>query len=220
MSARKTKSIFITTSSGTFATFDEAVKAANAIKIWLTRLCERKGYSCKATIGISENNPKTGKVTGKRTGKRGRPQNVFVYDRPNMLHKRVNPHIHVVMVANPAETIAQTLVKYLIDKYGEKAARYEDCSEFFDTAMAYLKKQSLKTRYAESNSALFSFTTSNGEETAEDTDSASVSDGGNTAKELQCNNNKLYLYSIDTAPKERILLPINKVMFSGTSPPS
>lgn len=74
MSARVTKKMSVNISAGTFKTFEEAVKEANAIKGWLNRLCKRKGYSCRVMIGVSENNPHTGKVTGAQTGKPGRPK--------------------------------------------------------------------------------------------------------------------------------------------------
>ena len=60
MSKRKTKAIAFNISAGTFGSFEEAVKEANSIKIWLARLCERHGYSCKALLGVSKNNPHVG----------------------------------------------------------------------------------------------------------------------------------------------------------------
>ena len=50
MSARKTKVIKVNISAGTYTSYEEAVKEANAIKRWLIRLCEKKGYSCKKRI--------------------------------------------------------------------------------------------------------------------------------------------------------------------------
>lgn len=234
MSARKTKEMFISTRAGTYATFDEAVKAANAIKVWLTRLCERKGYSCKATIGISENNPHTGKVTRVKTGKRGRPKNTFVRDSGIMRPTMTDPHIHIVLVANPAETVAQALVKHLNAKYGKRVTWAKECrtKEHLENAINYLKKQSLKIRYAEINSTLFLFTPSEGEETARTEGSTSVLNGSNATKELQCKSNKYYDYKkynikkyfniLHTTTKGKTLLrkTKNKIIFSDISPPS
>lgn len=109
MSARVTKKMSVNISAGTFKTFEEAVKEANAIKGWLNRLCKRKGYSCRVMIGVSENNPHTGKVTGARTGKPGRPKNIFVRGNGVMRPTTTDPHIHIVLIANPAETVAQAV---------------------------------------------------------------------------------------------------------------
>lgn len=154
MSAKVTKQMSVNIAAGTFKTFEEAVKTANAIKIWLTRLCERKGYSCKAIIGASENNPHTGKVVRVKTGKCGRPKNTFVRDNGIMRPTMTDPHIHIVLIANPAETVAQALVKHLNTKYGKRVAWAKDCSDYYDTAVDYLKRQSLKVRYAECNGDL------------------------------------------------------------------
>ena len=74
MSERKTKFITINISAGIFPSYEEAQKEADAIKQWIIRLCKKEGYSCKAIIGISKNNPHTGSITTEKTGKRGRPQ--------------------------------------------------------------------------------------------------------------------------------------------------
>ena len=59
MSKRKTKFISINISAGVFPTYEESQKEADAIKQWIIRLCEKNGYSCRAIIGISKNNPNT-----------------------------------------------------------------------------------------------------------------------------------------------------------------
>lgn len=154
MSTRVTKKMSVNISAGTFKTFEEAVKEANAIKGWLNRLCKRKGYSCRVMIGVSENNPHTGKVTGTRTGKPGRPKNIFVRGNGVMRPTTTDPHIHIVLIANPAETVAQALVKHLNTKYGKRVAWAKDCSDYYDTAVDYLKRQSLAIRRVEWNGDL------------------------------------------------------------------
>ena len=234
MSAKVTKKMSVNIAAGTFKTFEEAVKSANAIKIWLTRLCERKGYSCKAIIGASENNPHTGKVVRVKTGKCGRPKNTFVRDSGIMRPTMTDPHIHIVLIANPAETVAQALVKHLNTKYGKRVTWAKECrtKEHFENAISYLKRQSLKIRYAEINTSPFLFTPSEGEETVENAGGTSVLDGSNATEELQCKSNKYYNYKkynikkyfniLHTSSKSKALLrkTKNKIILSDTSPPS
>ena len=77
LSKRVTKVISVNISAGVFPTFETAVKEADAIKIWLVRLCKKYGYAIKGTIGISMHNPSTGCITTKKNGGRGRPTNIF-----------------------------------------------------------------------------------------------------------------------------------------------
>lgn len=146
MSARKTGDRAIHVSAGTFPTYEDAVKEANAVKIWLTRLCRRKGYSCKATIGVSKNNPHTGEVTRERTGRRGRPKNVFVRTNEAMVPTGTDPHLHIIIHGNPAETLAREIAEHINKKYGRRVAWVKNCSAYVETVKRYIAKQSLKTR--------------------------------------------------------------------------
>ena len=120
MSKRKTKFISINISAGVFPTFDDALKEADAIKQWIIRLCEKNGYSCRGIIGTSENNPSTGSITTKKTGKRGRPPKAFVRTTTVMTPTKVDSHIHIVIFANPADMITSELRKHLNKKYKKK----------------------------------------------------------------------------------------------------
>ena len=187
MSTRQTRYIFISTSSGVFSSIEDAIAAANAIKIWLQRLCMQKGYACQGTIGISQNNPKDGRVERKKTGKKGRPKNTFVFRSSTKPHRNVNPHLHVILKATPAHTIGKALVMYLINRFGRKAAQYKDCSDYADTAAEYLKKQCLKVRKITCNTGLFSFTNEFGVSAAESTENACNSDDAESSQTLHCN---------------------------------
>lgn len=149
MSKRKTKVIAFNISAGTFKSFEETVKEANAIKIWLTRLCNKKGYSCKAIIGISKHNPKTGSITTQKTGGKGRPITIFERKSKLMIPTTTEPHIHIVLYANPADMITSLLAKHLNNKYKHKVCWFNDCSEYIYEAVDYVIRQSLKLRKVE-----------------------------------------------------------------------
>ena len=146
---RKTKTMMITVSSGIFSTTKEAVKEANALKIWLQRLCARKGYSCKAIIGVSEYNPKAGSMTVLRTGKRGRPRKTFARTNYYLPNHKTAPHIHIVLYGNPADMICSLMADRLNNKYRTKAVWYNDCREYMEEALTYVLRQSQTIRTVE-----------------------------------------------------------------------
>ena len=145
MSKRRTRVLSVNIAAGTFATYEEAVKEANAIKIWLQRLCSKKGYACKAIIGVSKNNPAVGCITTKKRGC-GRPLTTFVRKSKLMKPADVDAHIHIVVYCNPASTIADELAKRLNKKYRKRVAWVKDCSDYVRNAVSYVVKQSLKVR--------------------------------------------------------------------------
>ncbi len=146
---RKTKIMMITVSSGIFSTIKEAVKEANALRIWLQRLCQRKGYSCKAVIGVSEYNPKAGTMTVLRTGKRGRPRKRFARTNYYLPTHKTTPHIHIVLYGNPADMLCSLMADRLNNKYKAKAVWYNDCREYQEEALTYVLKQSQTIRTVE-----------------------------------------------------------------------
>lgn len=146
---RKTKIMMITVSSGIFSNTKEAVKEANAVKIWLQRLCARKGYSCKAVIGVSEYNPKAGTMTILRTGKRGRPKKRFARTNYYLPNHKTAPHIHIVLYGNPADMLCSLMADRLNNKYKTKAVWYNDCREYMEEALTYILKQSQTIRTVE-----------------------------------------------------------------------
>ena len=146
---RKTKIMMITVSSGIFANTQEAIKEANALKIWLQRLCQRKGYSCKAIIGVSEYNPKAGIMTIVRNGKRGRPRKRFARTNYYLTNHKTAPHIHIVLYGNPADMLCSLMADRLNNKYKTKAVWYKDCREYQEEALTYVLKQSQTIRTVE-----------------------------------------------------------------------
>ncbi len=146
---RKTKVMMLTVSSSIFSNTKEAVKEANTIKIWLQRLCARKGYFCKAVIGVSEYNPKAGTMTTVRTGKRGRPKKRFARTNYYLPNHKTAPHIHIVLYGNPADMICSLMADRLNNKYKTKAVWYNDCREYQEEALTYVLRQSQTIRTVE-----------------------------------------------------------------------
>ena len=230
MSKRKTKAIAFNISAGTFGSFEEAVKEANSIKIWLARLCERHGYSCKALLGVSKNNPHVGSVKTKRTGGRGRPSTVFERKSSYIMRPaETEPHLHLVLYANPADMISSLLAKHLNNKYKRKVVWFNDCSAYVEEAVDYALRQSLKVRTLEYAAAAIldedtigfyaaveqantnagcvrvAFTQVEIEKSPETPENTGVSEDSGEEKELQCN----LLLNITTNIKE---LYIDKIL--------
>lgn len=204
MSKRKTKFISINISAGVFPTYEEAQKEADAIKQWIIRLCEKNGYSCRAIIGISKNNPNTGSITTDKTGKRGRPPKKFKRTTKVMSPTEVDAHLHIVIFANPADMITSELRKHLNKKYKKKVVWSNDCTDYVNNAVNYLIKQSLKLRtldydrndllspyeweIREEEESKISFTKNEVEAKAESIENTIVRNTFSFYKKLQCNN--------------------------------
>lgn len=146
MSKRVTKVISVNISAGVFPTFETAVKEADAIKIWLVRLCKKYGYAIKGTIGISMHNPSTGCITTKKNGGRGRPTTIFERRTSVMKPTVTEAHIHMVLYCNPASTIADKLSERINNKFHKRVTWVKNCEDYVDAAVNYLFKQSLKVR--------------------------------------------------------------------------
>lgn len=149
MSERATNVIEVNISSGVLPTFDEARKAADSIKMWVIRHCREKGYSVKGIIGVSMNNPHTGCITTKKTGRRGRPATVFERKTGFMRPTETEPHIHMIFYANPASTLVEDLMGHINKKFKRVACQKEYCITYLEVAVDYLFKQSKKVRTVE-----------------------------------------------------------------------
>ena len=211
MSERATNVIEVNISSGVLPSFDDARKAADSIKMWLIRFCREKGYSVKGIIGVSMNNPHTGCITTKKTGRRGRPATVFERKTGFMRPTETEPHIHMVFYANPASTLVEELMRHINKKFKRVACQKEYCITYYDVALDYLFKQSKKVRTVEYDESgilnnddlgfcrlsnelsekyrgVLAFTKSAAAATPETLDSTAVSDVSDPPKELVCNS--------------------------------
>ena len=135
----------LSVSSGVFKDMTEAIKKANSIKIWLQRLCIRKKYSCKAIIGVSQYNPKTGTISVIKTGKRGRPKLTFIRTNYYLPNHKTQPHIHIILYGNPADMICSLIS----DLFNRKDVWYNECEEYVEDAVLYILKQSQNIRTVE-----------------------------------------------------------------------
>ncbi len=135
---RRTHSYLIGTESGTFDSFDKALKAADALKNALVRKCKEMDYHCIAVIGVSRHTNEHGVMKPNKFGKREYEPyvpNFFPeseYERP--------PHLHILLIANPGVTLKNFIVDYFkknhsprrtkvtwekkVDTYGDNAVRY------------------------------------------------------------------------------------------------
>lgn len=154
MRQTNTKLIGIDISSKVFASYDEALKEANALKIYITRMIDdenKKGnsYSAFVIIGVSENNSHLGKMTLLKNKMRGRPKKVFV---STALHKgKTNPHLHIMVYANPADMIANRITEHLKKKYKQHICYKKYCDAYGRTSIAYIFKQSKAIRTVKRN---------------------------------------------------------------------
>lgn len=95
---RKTNAYFLTLSAGLFATTYDGVKLAEGLRDAIEYWCDKYHYSAEAVIFICDRKP-DGKVKTKS------------YDK-------VDPHLHIVALANPGATVCSSIKSYLTDTVG------------------------------------------------------------------------------------------------------
>ena len=147
MRYRMFNTITASVSCGVYATKDEAIKEANAIKGFLKRLCDKKGYNITAKIGVSINNAKCGEITAEQTGKRGRPRKVFAPNgNANRMSVASDPHIHIWIEGEGASSVIKSLSEHLNRKYKKQVVWHKNCDNYVANAKHYLDKQCIATR--------------------------------------------------------------------------
>ncbi|MBE6806690.1 MAG: hypothetical protein E7527_01565 [Ruminococcaceae bacterium] len=139
MSARETNFHHTSSNSTYWRTFDECIKFATRIRAKVWRLCEKKDYSCLGIMGISENDKDQGSV---QVGYRGYKR--FVGNSKQVY--KTNPHIHMVTLANPGESISRQITSWFTHNSGGKNAFHNNCNHYLPTAVHYLMAQSKKFR--------------------------------------------------------------------------
>ena len=137
---RITHVISIDINSGTYLNYDEAVNAANALKDFLMKTCKKYDYHCIGIIGVSRYDSHFGKMSTSKYGKR-----VFKADLPNYSGE-TSPHLHVLLVANPASQLKNIIESYLHKKHGRKVTWSRIADEYYDKKIAYILEQSEKLR--------------------------------------------------------------------------
>jgi hypothetical protein len=153
---RKTDCRFVTTHSGLFASRQEATRFADSLKMWLERYAKRHGdYAILAIIAISQNDARHGAVLPQHTSRRGRPSKVFTPNNEENVGMAC-PHIHIVLVANPCDTIRKDLQRYLNGKFermsGECGGNVNVSNVYdIDGLLSYVLSQSVSVRTVEIN---------------------------------------------------------------------
>lgn len=147
MRNRVFKTITASVSCGVFRTKEDAIKEANAIKGFLKRLCEKKGYNITAKIGVSVNNAKCGEITTEQTGRRGRPKKVFATNgKANQIPAVTEPHMHIWIEGEGSSSVIKSLSEHLNRKYKKQVVWHKSCDNYVDNAKNYLDKQCIATR--------------------------------------------------------------------------
>lgn len=138
MSERKNHFYHVCISAGQYPSVDAAIADVEAYRMHLQRKCKNNGYSCICYAGVSENDPDTGQV---QCGKQGKKGFITCQDADRIT---IDPHIHIVLLANPGETIAKLTCAYFAKK-GIKSRHYP-CDSYSLRAIVYAIRQSKKCR--------------------------------------------------------------------------
>lgn len=95
---RKTNAYFITLAAGFFSSTEDGIHIAEDLRDAIEYWCDSYCYSVEAVIYICDRKPDV-KAKGK-------------------LDERVDPHLHIVIIANPGATVCQSIKEYLSEKVG------------------------------------------------------------------------------------------------------
>ena len=155
MSERNTRlmTIIFDNNKDQYNTFEEAEKVANALKSKLEYIRSIKdNYYINAFIGISPLNPRFAYLKFRDNKKPGRnklyvvPRNKYKHDNKS---KCFEPwHLHIVIEANPGETVVEMVADYFNKKFKRKIATKRPITNdnmFFK----YVMEQSPYIRYVE-----------------------------------------------------------------------
>lgn len=134
MSKKEAHFHHISISTGQYQTIKDAINDANALKAWLQRNCAKKAHNCLCYIGVSEFHQETGKIS---CGKRGKKE---FSNTPGMKAKKVSPHIHIILLSNPAETLSKMILKYFSRK--GISGYHKCCDNYLTKAIPYVMEQS------------------------------------------------------------------------------
>lgn len=121
-------------------TLDACIKLANKVKIKLERYCKKINGSCIAFIGISVNDKEYGEVM---VGYRGFKEFIT---RIHSNEQFVNPHLHIYILANPGETIAKEICRYLTKNCDGHQSWHKNANEYKVKCVRYSIIQSLHFR--------------------------------------------------------------------------
>lgn len=137
---RKTHIISIDVSSNIYSSFEEALKSADSLKDFIKRTCLKNNYSCIGIIGVSEYDTTFGTIVVDKFGKRR-------FETCLSNHSiKVPPHLHILLLANPASTLKDTIYEYFRKKYKQKVTWENEVDEYYENKIRYILDQSEKLR--------------------------------------------------------------------------
>ena len=149
MCKRKTKlmTIYFINNKGMFKSFDEIKKVADSLKAKFEYMRKNnKDYFVNAFIGISQLDIRHGFYEYESNGKPGRNKLVRVPKRHKNAEKLLHQpwHLHILIEANPGETICEQVVDYFNKKFKRNIAHKRPINKGF---FPYVMKQSGFIRY-------------------------------------------------------------------------
>lgn len=137
-----------------FNTIEEAEKEANTIYIYAQRKIIKNNWSCKMLIAIADDYKDCScKLETVKTGKKGRPIKKVV--PVNKKAKKILPHLHILVYANPGETLTKPIVRSI----NKRHKKNNNCKDVISRRypiegergryISYTFNQSPKMRYFE-----------------------------------------------------------------------
>lgn len=158
-----TKDFLITLTLAHEESIKQLSDRVNALIIHLQRKLKKRDGFILGIIGVSNHDSNFVVKGVERTGKKGRPKVIFEElevkltgkDRKIKLNEKARPHIHIVIRANPGETIADMIFNYWWRErkigYVYKCEIltndiYTTQEQAFQASVSYLKKQCHPTR--------------------------------------------------------------------------
>ena len=112
MSKRESHIYHKSLSSKLNISLDEMVSLANSLKISTQRFIQNKDYSCLILITVSYIDKELAKI---KVGFRGKKSIINKRGHKND-NPTVNPHLHIIVFANPGETVSKYIEKYIEKK--------------------------------------------------------------------------------------------------------
>lgn len=149
MCKRKTKlmTIYFKNNKGMFKSQDEILKVAEALKAKIEYIRQQeKDYFINAFVGMSQLDVRYGYYAYEDNGKPGRNKLVRVARRRKNAEKMLEQpwHLHILIEANPGETIGEQIADYLNKKFKRTIAHKYPIDEGF---FPYVMKQCGIIRY-------------------------------------------------------------------------
>ncbi len=103
-----------------YKTIKDAEKEAEAVQAFTKRIAKRNNWACKAMIVVSEHSLKNCAPVIEKNSNKGRPKRIFLPKNKIIGIKKKQPHLHILVYANPAETITSQIVRNINERHRRK----------------------------------------------------------------------------------------------------